>query len=345
MLRTALGLSLLSGKAFSMHSIRKGRADAGLKNQHLAGIRLCKELSDSVVEGDDLASDKVVFYPRRIKPRTLSIDIGTAGSITLLLQTVMPALVFGPGKVRLKLSGGTDVPFSPTVDYMRNVLFPFLLKYAGIDFQVSRRGFYPAGAGKVEIILKPKFIYDEQMSFESYCSFVGESAKKFSLTQRPKITAIRGISFASKELESSEVAQRQAISAKKILVSLECPIKIESFYGDTSSIGSTITLWANFGEADGEQSTVLGGNALGERNIRAEIVGKNAAESLLSEIKNGGCVDLHMADQLAPFIAICGGSVQLGIITPHLRSNCYVLEKFLGEKLKIDEEKKVLFTP
>ena len=89
----------------------------------------------------------------------------------------------------------------------------------------------------------------------------------------------------------------------------------------------------------------MGSSELGERGVRAEIVGKNAAESLLSEIKAQGSLDSHMADQLAPFIAIVGGRVELGKISPHLRSNCYVIEKFLGEKLKIDEEKKLLFTP
>ncbi|MEK6968533.1 MAG: RNA 3'-terminal phosphate cyclase [Nanoarchaeota archaeon] len=345
MLRTALGLSLLTGKAFSMHSIRKGRTEPGLKNQHLAGIRLCKELSDSVVEGDELGCQNVVFYPRKIKPRTLSIDIGTAGSLTLLLQTVMPALVFGPGKVRLKLSGGTDVPFSPPVDYMSNILFPYLSRFAKIDFTVSKRGFYPAGGGAVEIIVRPKQVFGENLSFDSYSSTIKESVKKFSKTSRPKIAAIRGLSFASKELSSDEVAERQARAAKHALRALGCPVKIESFYGETRSTGTVISLWANFGESDDEQSVVLGGSALGEKRVRAEIVGANAAESLLSEIHSGACIDSHMSDQIVPFLAIAGGKFLLGKVSDHLISNCYVVEKFLGNAIKVDKENKLLFTP
>ncbi|TAL57530.1 MAG: RNA 3'-terminal phosphate cyclase, partial [Nanoarchaeota archaeon] len=337
MLRTSLGMSLLTGKAFSIHSIRSSRPIPGLKPQHLAGVRLCQELSDSVVEGAEIGSQKLVFYPRKIKSRTLSVDIGTAGSITLLLQTILPAVVFGPGKVRLKIIGGTDVPFSPPIDYFTNVLVPYLRKFAEIDVQVTRRGFYPAGQGKVEVAIKPKFVFEEGMALASYQAMVRE-AVNLKFERRPELVAVKGVSFASKELD--DVADRQARSARAGLSGLLCPVKIDTFYGETSSPGSVVTLWAIFGDSDKKDSVILGASRLGEKGVRAEAIGSDAALSLSSEIKSGGCADSHLADQIVPFVAVAGGSLPLGQMTAHLKTNVDVVNNFLSVKL----ENKTLFS-
>ncbi len=341
MLRTALALSLLTQKAFSMHSIRAGRDNPGLRPQHLSCVRLCQQLCDAVVEGDEIGSMKVTFYPRAFKPRTLAYDIGTAGSVTLLAQSVLPALVFGPGKVRLRLTGGTDVRASPTADYFSNVLLPLLRSFADIEFTVLSRGFFPKGGGSIELFVRPKVPKAAQESFAAYLVRLRGALRGFELTFPPKPVLVRGISFASKELEASQVAQRQARSARLGLQTLLLTVKIDSMYAQTQSIGSAITLWVRLGESDVVPLS-LGSSALGERGVAAEAVGSEAANRLLAQLQSGGCVDSHLGDQLVPFLAIVGGKIKLGALTDHLRSGVYVTRAFLGETLLLDEQEKVL---
>src|SRR3989339_1721617 len=111
--RTALALSTITQKAFEVSDIRKGRSKPGLKNQHLFCIKALEELCNAKTEGAELGSTHLKYQPEKIKPQTLSIDIGTAGSITLLLQSLLIPAVFTNSKIRLKVSGGTDVIWSP----------------------------------------------------------------------------------------------------------------------------------------------------------------------------------------------------------------------------------------
>ena len=123
-IRTALAMSAITGKAFRIINIRKNRDNPGLANQHLYCVKAVKELCDAQVEGAELGSEKLEFYPRKIKPQTLSIDIGTAGSVTLLMQSLLPICIMSDGKFRIRAKGGTDVRWSMPYDYMANVLFP-----------------------------------------------------------------------------------------------------------------------------------------------------------------------------------------------------------------------------
>ena len=336
MLRTGLALSMLTGKAFGIHSIRKNRPEPGLKPQHLTGIRLARDLCDAVVEGDELGSTKITFYPRKMKGRTISVDIGTAGSLTLLLQAVMPAVIFGPGKFRFKLTGGTDVNHSPPIDYLSNVLIPHLRKFADFEIEVPQRGFYPKGQGHLELRVKPKFIRNPDDIFDTFLK--NNSFPKFNLTNKGKLLAIRGISFSSSELEQADVSERQLKSARHSFSKLEIPPRIDPFYAKTASPGSIITLWAYFGdnEPDENNPVVLGSSGLGEKGKRAEIVGKEAGDYLAEEIASPACVDKFMADQLLIYLAIAGGKITIPQLTNHCRSGIYVIEKFLGNVLKVE---------
>lgn len=154
--RTALALSVITGKAFEVSNIRKGRCQSGLKNQHLYAIRALKELYNCNVEGDYLGSHYLKFIPGKLRKYELDIDIETAGSITLLLQAVLPPLCFSTKKVKLKITGGTDTKWSMPVDYFSEILLPQLRRYADIDFKLIKRGYYPKGNGLVEISVKAK---------------------------------------------------------------------------------------------------------------------------------------------------------------------------------------------
>lgn len=337
--RTALSFSALTGKPFEIYDIRKGRKDSGLKAQHLHGVKALKELCNASVIGDELGSSSLVFIPRKIIPRTLSVDIGTAGSITLLFQSILIPCMFAEKPVRLKITGGTDVAFSPPVDYFQNVFLPQIRNFADSEFSIMRRGYYPKGGGKVELKIKPKFSITD--SFDDFLANLREKTKPLNFDSQGELALIKGISHASSDLQKNEVAERQAKAAKRALSILNCPVKIDSAYSETFSTGSGITLWAVFTK-NNETSSVIGSDSLGEKSKRAELVGEEAAKNLLEEIKSKAAIDSHMADQILPFLALSKGIVKTSRITNHARTNIYTIEQFFGKRFEVDEEEKII---
>jgi len=333
--RTALALSCITQKPFEVTNIRKGRKKPGLKNQHLFCIKALEELCNAKTGHAKLGSEKLRFLPGKMKPKTLSIDIGTAGSISLLLQSLLIPTIFANSKTRIKITGGTDVSWSPQFDYLTNVILPQLRKYADIETSLLKRGYYPKGGGTIEIKIKPKFNLENL-----------EEAPKINLTEQHNIIHVKGISHASTDLQEANVAERQAKSAKLILSKLNCPIQIRTEYCQTTSTGSGITLWAIFSK-DPEEIDILnpiriGADILGERGKRSEEIGKQAADKLLKEIESKAPVDQHLADNLIPFLALMGGKIKTSEITNHTLTNIYVCEQFLNTKFEIDKENGII---
>ncbi|MBN2454104.1 RNA 3'-terminal phosphate cyclase [Candidatus Woesearchaeota archaeon] len=343
--RTALALSSLTQQPFEAENIRKGRPNPGLKAQHLSCIRAFEELAGAKSQYATLASDKLQFFPAPVKGRTMSIDIGTAGSVTLLLQSLLMPAIFADSKVRLKITGGTDVPWSPPADYFANVLLPHLSNFCEkIEFKLLRRGYYPKGGGKAELIVKPKYRLSDFGSFNEFRAYLNEAAPKISLSSQNALAYVKGVSHASADLQKFEVAERQARSAKSLL---ELPnVSIRSEYSESFSPGSGIVLWAVFSDNDevsAENPVILGADALGEKGKRAEKVGAEAANRLLKQIGSKAPVDSYLADQLLPFMALTGkGSIAASEITDHARTNIYLIEKFLGKCFRFDEARRII---
>jgi len=333
--RTALALSTITNQPFEVDNIRKGRTKPGLKTQHLFCIKALEQLCSAKTEGVELGSAYLKYIPQKIKPQTVSIDIGTAGSITLLLQSLLIPSILADSKVRLKITGGTDVTWSPQFDYLNNIIIPQIRKYADIETSLIKRGYYPKGGGKVDIKINPKF------NVETI-----KEAPKISLTEQHNLIQIKGISHASSDLQKAQVAERQARAAKLILNKLNCPIQIRTEYSQTLSTGSGITLWAIFSKSPDEIDTNnpirLGSDALGERGKRSEQVGKEAADKLLKEIESKAPVDSHLADNLIPFLSLFGTKIKVSKITNHTLTNIYVCEKFLGNILKVEKEESII---
>ena len=346
--RTALALSAITGKPFEVSGIRKGRCDSGLKAQHLYCVKALEELCNAKTEGAELASCHLKFHPGEIKSKTISVDVGTAGSISLLLQALLPPAMFANSSLRLKITGGTEGKFAMPYDYFAEVLVPHLRKYAGIEVSLLKRGYFPKGGGKVEIKIRPEFKLPGYDNFEKFHEAFKEKCRKINLMQQGRLIQIKGISHASKELEKAEVAERQARAAKLALSKFECPLNINSEYSETLSTGSGIALWAVFSsgeEIDFNNPVIIGADALGERGKRAEIVGKEAAENLIKEIESKAPVDHHLADQILPFMALAGkSSIKVSEVTNHCRTNIYVIEQFLGKVFEVDEENKIIRT-
>jgi RNA 3'-phosphate cyclase len=346
-LRTALALSAVTGIPFEMTDIRKGRDVPGLKKQHVHCIDALREICNASAENASAGAEWIRFVPGRSKGGTVSIDIETAGSITLLLQSLIIPCLFADKDVRLKIKGGTDVKWASSADYFSNVFLPQVSMFAKeIRFNLLSRGYYPEGNGRADVLIKPLCRLEEGAELNSLIDAARKSGKRIELMEQGKILQIKGVSHASRDLMNAEVAERQARGAKVMLSGFGCNIDIRQEYADALSTGSGITLWARFSEQDDEFSEkkyiVLGADALGEKGKKSEDVGKEAALKLKSFIESKAAVDSYLADQLVPFIALFGGSIKCSEITEHVKANAYACSMFLGDVLEIDENNKVI---
>ena len=289
-LRTSIGLAAALGRAVRIVNIRAKRKNPGLQRQHMTAVRVLATLTNARVEGLYLGSTELIFEPRELRGGKYKFDIGTAGSTTLVLQALIPVLPFVPEPLEIELRGGTDVPWSPPVDYVRMVLIPMLSRMGfEIELEVKRRGHYPHGGGIVIIRSKP----------------VGR-IKPLQLIDRGRMIRVEGISHAVKL--PRHVAERQALSAKKELEKLGVPIDISlEWYPPERDPhlgpGSGIVVVAKC------ENSLLGADALGAKGKPAEVVGKEAASKLLEDLSTGAALDRHMADMIvAPAALACGTS-------------------------------------
>lgn len=336
-IRTALALSVLTQKPFQAVNIRHKRPRPGLKHQHLACIRALQKLANARAVGVHLGSEMIEFFPGRVRPGLLSLNIGTAGSITLLLQSLMVPVIFADGTVRLKITGGTDTKWSIPMDYFVNVILPVFEIFSSVKIQRLRRGYYPKGQGFLELLITPRFNLQNTGNFAEFISLLRARVPSFSFTVRPALSEIRGVSAASQQLKRADVARRQAQGAVQRIAGL-FPITIEEQYERTASIGTVITLWADF-----RDTTVrIGSDALGEKGVRSEKIGEAAAVKLLDFLNSDAAVDPHLADNMIPLLALVGGSIKTTEITGHILSNIYVCEKFLDVRFSVDDEKNQL---
>jgi len=333
-IRTALALSVLTQKPFRAVKIRHNRPKPGLKNQHLSCIQALNKLANATANGAYPGSEVIEFSPGRVKPETLSLDIGTAGSITLLLQSILLPAMLAEGNVRLKISGGTDTKWSIPLDYFIQVILPVFEILASVKVQAFRRGYYPKGQGFLDLLVTPHFNFSEAADPGELINLVRAKVPAFRLNRRSELSDIEGISSASQPLKPADVARRQAQGAVRRIGGL-FPVTITEEYMQTASIGTVITLWADFED----KKVRLGADALGEKGIRAEKIGEKAAARLLDLLKSDAAVDLHLADNMIPLLALVGGSIKTTEITGHILSNIYVCERFLDVRFKVDFHK------
>ncbi|MFH1649987.1 MAG: RNA 3'-terminal phosphate cyclase [Candidatus Woesearchaeota archaeon] len=306
-LRTALALSTVTKQSFTIKNIRANRPQPGLKAQHLETVRAFLTISNAKAEGATIGSTELSFKPGTIENGEYDIRIGTAGSITLVLQALLPAIVHSKKEVLLRLRGGTDVKWSPSWDYTTNVLFPILHDVAEIKGTLRQRGYYPKGDGLATVEVKAV-----------------ENPKQFMLTKRGKLKAIRAITHANSNLRVRSVSERIASA----FTALQPHAVTEAQYSIAASIGAGITAWVEF------QNCVLGVDELGDIRTHSEVVGERAAKALIKEIEHGAPVDTHMADQMIPWIALFGGEMKIPELTKHAESNIYVVEMFMKGRVK-----------
>jgi len=331
-LRTAISLSAITKKPCRLFNIRKGRPKPGLAPQHLLGIQALAQLCNGRLEGGFLGSEEIKFFPGENYRDRISINIQTAGSITLVLQALIPPLLFAPQPVKINFNGGaTDTFFSPSIDHFRYCFLKILEKMgAKVEISIIKRGYYPEGGAKVSVITYPSRL------------------KPIILTERGEFKKILAISGAAEVLRKKKVAERQLAGVREVLGKLNLPIEERMEYYHTDCLGSQICLIAEF------ENTKIGTDNLGKLGKRAEDVGKEAALELLKEQKAkacphtkvgvGACLDKHLADQILVFMALAKGksSVTVSEITNHCKTNIWVIEKFLDGKFEVNPVRKLI---
>ncbi|KAF0217242.1 MAG: RNA 3'-terminal phosphate, partial [Geobacteraceae bacterium] len=277
-------------------------------------------VSAAEVTGVHKGSTELSFIPRGVKGGDFAFDIGTAGSTPLVLQTVIPALLFAERKSTVTLTGGTHVPFSPSFHYLAEVFAP-TLKTLGVEVRlaIDSYGFYPRGGGRVRAEIVPT-----------------KGLKPLRVAERGRVINVRGYSAVGNLPLSIAERQRDA-ALERIhgrLLHFKEGIGIELLQAPTPGQGTFLFL-----RAEAEHS-VAGFTALGERGKRAEAVGSEAAAEFLNYYATDAALDPHLADQIVLYLSLCEGEsvFSTASITPHLLTNLWVLGLFRKFRHDIDGE-------
>ena len=338
--RTALALSSLTQIPVEIHSVRAQRNPPGLKHQHLHCIYALQKLCAAKAKGAELQSESVEYSPSSIDGGTISIDIQTSGSIALVLQAVLLPALFASKKVRLQIKGGTCGLGAMPIEFFIHIIEPQLRRFVNsIETKILKRGYYPKGGGQVEIQIAPKLARKDFETLDSFFEELKNQVEPIDLSKRSHLIQIKGISYASADLESGAVAERQAKAAKHLLSKYNVPVHIAHEYQDTLSTGSGIVVWAIFShdkeEINSQKPIILGADALGERGAQAEQVGAQAAQKLAKLLDSPATVDTHTQDTIIPFLGLVGGSLRVEEMTLHTQTNIWVTEQFLGKRFSV----------
>ncbi|HSE06857.1 MAG TPA: RNA 3'-terminal phosphate cyclase [Methylomirabilota bacterium] len=318
-LRTALSLSVCLGRPVTLRHVRARRPRPGLQPQHLTVVRALAAISDAAVAGDALDSTEVAFVPRTLRGGSYHFDIGavrsSAGAVSLLFQALLLPLSLAAQPSRLRLRGGTHVPWSPPVPYLTAVFLP-ALRHVGIraDLALRRWGWYPAGGGEVDAEITPS-----------------RGWRAIDWT-RPIAPTLEGVSAVSRLPRA--IAERQRARALERLqpAGLSATIAVEE---DRSALGpGTLAMLTATGAA-----AHAGFSALGRRGVRAEAVADEAVDPLLAYLEAGAAVDEHLADQFVPFLALADtpSTFTCPRLTSHLRTVAWVAERLLPVRVTLDE--------
>lgn len=319
-LRLSIALAGILNQQLHIKNIRQKRPQPGLRPQHLEAALTAAKICNAEIKGAVLGSRELWFTPGGIEGGEIEAEIGTAGSIPMLLLTVLPLCVMAKKPVRLHVTkGGTDTRNAPTINYVLHVLFPMLARMGSdVSLCIEKYGYYPKGMGEITLTVQPS-----------------PKLKPIRLEQFGTLKAIRGLSVCT-FLADRKVAERQAKTAKQVLGlrGYKAEIEVVNDFSNSLQKGSSIALWA-----ETDSGALLGADAIGELGKPSEVVGREAAERLLREVESKATVDAHMADMLVPYVALAEEeSVYLTrLISEHLDTNMWLTEKIMGIKFNVSK--------
>jgi RNA 3'-terminal phosphate cyclase (ATP) len=314
-LRTALAMAAITGQGVRLANLRANRPEPGLKAQHAAVAKAFATLTQGKVEGADIGSRTLAFHPGTMAGGEVHVDIGTAGSIPLFLQALMPALAAGKAFWRITVTGGTDGAWAPTWDYLARVHVNTLERLGWRPrAKLQRRGWWPRGGGGAILEAQPW------------------TPRPFALERTGQPFEVGGRIALSNLPE--HVGQRVRSSAIETLAQAGWPQPEVHVTGMPAlDPGVAIALWADDGRC------ILGADGLGAKGVPSEEVGAQAAQALVQEVQGGGSVDAHAADMLMAYAALAAPSTYtVGALSEHARTNAKVVEAFLPVRFTFTPE-------
>jgi RNA 3'-terminal phosphate cyclase (ATP) len=312
-LRSSLSLSAILERPVRIVNIRAARPKPGLRPQHLTGLTAIADITRAKVSGAKTGSTEVVFEPGPVRPGRYVFDVSrttsSAGSVTLVMQTLLPALLHAPGASTAVVRGGTHVAWSPPFHFLSECFIPAVGRIgadAGAD--IARWGWYPKGGGEASLSVRPL-----------------KHLGPVELVERGGLLRVEILSAVS-NLPLS-IAKRQAATAGEYLRASGIEPSVEIMEAPSYGTGTFVYVSAQF------ENISAGFSALGERGKRAEAVGKEAASALSRFMGSGACVEEHLADQLVLYMAVADGVSRMSVprITRHLLTNIEVVRMFLPD--------------
>ena len=301
-LRTALSLSMITGKPFELQNIRAGRKKPGLMRQHLVCVQASQRISNATVEGAALHSTHLHFAPQQVQAGQYEFQIGSAGSTMLVFQTLLPALMVQDQPSQLTIHGGTHNPMAPTADFVQQAFLPALQKMgAQVEFKLEKAGFFPVGGGKV-----------------SACISAWQDKRHFSVLERGALQSLQAFAVALNVPQ--DIAQRELATLDKRL-NLNHRAQL---YPQGTSQGNTA-----FVVVASEQHTQVI-SALGEVKKSSEQVGAELAREVKAYLASQAVADEHLADQLLLPLALGkGGEYTAQVISEHTRTQAEMIQRFI----------------
>lgn len=310
MLRTALGLSLVTGKAFRIVHIRGKREKPGLLRQHLTCVRAAAQLGRAEVQGDELGSGELTFAPTTLVGGNYEFVIGSAGSTTLVLQSLLPALLKASTPTNIAIEGGTHNGLAPPFEFLERSLVPLLRKLgADISLRLVRHGFEPAGGGRMEVQVTPAPL------------------RSLELMSRGELRSRRACVTLSSIPE--DVARRELAVVRETLGFEDLTSDVVTSPGP----GNALTLTLDY---ENVTDVFVG---LGARGVAAEKVAKRACGEVRRSLRTDAPVGLHLADQLIVPMAIAGGGVFRTVeLTEHTKTQLTLVPRFLDVRASVEPE-------
>jgi RNA 3'-terminal phosphate cyclase (ATP) len=309
-LRTSLALSLCSGAPVRFTRIRAGRARPGLMRQHLTAVRAAAEIGRAEVSGAEIGAAELTFRPRAVTPGAYRFNVGSAGSTTLVLQTVLPALLAASGPSELVIEGGTHNPGAPPFDFLERAFLPLLARLGPrVTARLEARGFYPAGGGRLHVTVAPAPL------------------GRLDLPERGEIRE-RSVTAVVANLPAA-IAHRELQAAAEILGWDRGALHAEVLKNEPGP-GNVVTV-----AIESEHVTEVF-TGFGEKGVSAETVAGRAASEAKRYLEAGVPVGEHLADQLILPMAIGGGgSFSTTAPSSHTTTQIDLIERLLGARIAI----------
>ncbi|KAB8335690.1 RNA 3'-terminal phosphate cyclase [Scytonema tolypothrichoides VB-61278] len=330
-LRTSLSLAAITGDSIRIENIRAGRSKPGLAAQHLTSVRAAAAICNAKVRGDALGSMTLELIPgSSVQAGSYTFDVsearegGSAGAVTLVLQTILLPLVLATGDSQVTLKGGTHVSYSPSVNYIQQVYLPTLQRMGvQVEVKLNAWGWYPQGGGEVELFVSG-----------------GGKLDGINLVERGDLQKVQGLAVVT-ELPS-HIPQRMASRAENVLREAQLKSAVQPLRAKGVAPGAGLFLTAEY------ENSLAGFGALGRLGLAAEKVADMVCEELLKFHQTGAPVDEHLGDQLLLPAALASikSEYRVAEVSQHLTTNAWVIEKFGLARVMVDEvEKMVMVEP